>query len=332
MKARLLFAAAPLLAGLALACGPPPPTKTPESDPLAVASPGKEGTPRAAGADLGKAEAALSGGDYAGAKAAAEAVLAKEPKNVKALYYKGAACEGLGDKAGAEEAYKPASAAGLPEAAINLSALYLEAGKVDEAVAVLKRGVEKAPDDALLQANYGAALSAKGDHPGALAAYEKADQKGASLPVRLGHAEELIAAGRKPDAVTLLKDIASGDRTRDELGALAKSLARAGAFADAIATIDKAIGKKPGADLLTYRGLFKRSLKNLDGAKIDFQDACKEDAAFAPARLYLGEVLEELKKPDDARRAYQEAVKLGGDTGPGKKARERLEALKSAKK
>lgn len=318
---------------LSSACGAPPP-KTPESDPLATPAPSAEGTPapkNTSGADLGKAEAALSAGDFAGAKAAAEAVLAKDAKNVKATYYKGAAAEGLGDKAGAEAAYKSAAAAGLPEAAINLSALYLEAGKNDEAVAVLKGAAAKTPDDALVQANLGAALAAKGDHAGALAAYEKADQKGATLPVRLGHAEELIAAGKKPEAAALLKEIASGDRSREELGALAKSLARAGAFAEAVATIDKAIAKKSGADLLTYRGLFKRSLKNLDGAKSDFEAAAKEDAGFAPARVYLGEVFEELKKPADAKKAYEEAIKIAGDTGPGKKAKERLDAMKGKK-
>jgi tetratricopeptide (TPR) repeat protein len=330
MKARLLAAS---LLSFTFACGAPPP-KTPESDPLATPAPPSAGTPApkaTSEADLGKAETALSAGDFAGAKAAAEAVLAKDAKNVKALYYKGAAAEGLGDKTTAEQAYKAAASAGLPEAAVNLSAMYIEGGKVDEAVAVLKAAAQKAPDDVLVQANLGSALSAKGDQAGALAAYEKADQKGATLPVRLGHAEALIANGKKPEAATLLKDVASGERSRDELGALAKSMARAGAFADAVATIDKAIAKKTGADLLTYRGLFKRSLKNLDGAKTDLEAAAKEDPSFAPARLYLGEVLEDLKKPADAKKAYEEAIKVGGDTGPAKKAKERLDALKGKK-
>jgi tetratricopeptide (TPR) repeat protein len=331
-KARVLVSVASvlLLAASAVACGSTPPPNAPASDPLAEPAPATSGTAPAAvsDADFAKAEAAISAGDFAGGKAAAEVILAKDPKNIKALYYKGAAAEGLGDKATAEAAYKSSAAGGLQEAAVNLSALYLDAGKIDEAIATLQTALKKAPNDGLLQANLGAALAQKGDKAGALAAYEKADQKGAGLAITLGHAEALVALDRKPDAATLLKAAASGELSRDELGALAKALARAGAFADAVATIDKAIAKKSGADVLTYRGLFKRSLKDLAGAKTDFEAAGKDDPAFAPARLYLGEVLEELKKPADAKKAYEEAAKLGGDTPPGKKAKEHLEKLK----
>jgi tetratricopeptide (TPR) repeat protein len=331
-KARVLVSAASalLLVASAAACGSPPPPNAPASDPLAEPTPAATGSAPAAvsDAEFAKAETAITAGDFAGGKTAAEAILAKDPKNGKALYYKGAAAEGLGDKATAEAAYKSAAAAGVPEAAVNLSALYLDGGKIDEAIATLQAALKKTPSDTLLQANLGAALAQKGDKAGALAAYEKADQKGAGLAITLGHAEALSALDRKPEATTVLKAAAAGDLSRDELGALAKALARVGAFADAVATIDKAIAKKSGADVLTYRGLFKRSLKDLAGAKTDFEAAGKEDAAFAPARLYLGEVLEELKKPADAKKAYEEAAKLGGETPPGKKAKEHLEKLK----
>lgn len=330
-KARVAAAVSALfLVTSAIACGSPPPPNAPASDPLAEPSPAASGTPATpvSEAELAKAEKAVSSGDFAGGKAAADAILAKDPKNAKALYYKGAAAEGLGDKEGAEAAYKAAAQGGVQEAAVNLSAMYLDGGKTDDAIATLQAALKKSPNDTLLQANLGAALAQKGDKPGALAAYEKADQKGAGLAITLGHAEALVALDRKPDAAGVLKAAAAGDLSRDELGALAKALARAGAFADAIATIDKAIAKKSGADVLTYRGLFKRSLKDLAGAKTDFEAAAKEDAAFAPARLYLGEVLEELKKPADAKKAYEEAAKIGGDTPPGKKAKEHLEKMK----
>lgn len=327
MRNALLFAVLALAA-----CGAPP---KPAADPPLGDAPPANDAPAAskADSDVAAAEAALKDGDLPRAKKAVEAALAKDPKSARAHYYAGVAGEGLGDKEGAEKHYREALALapGLSDAAVNLSALLLDGGRAADAVAVLKPFAGKG--DPMVSANYAAVLAATGDHAGAIAAYESA-MKGAAgdLRVRLGYAEELLAAGRKDDAAKALRDgLATAEGNRDALAAMARSLAKAGAYDDAIKAIDRAIKLKASADLYTYRALFRRGAKDAPGARADLESALKEDPKFAPAHVYLGEVLEELKKPAEAKKEYERAIELAGDSGPGKKAKERLEALKGKK-
>ena len=305
----------------------PEPTQAKQAEP-----PPKE---EASGADVSEAEAALKAGDFQRAKAAAEATLAKDPKNAKALFYAGVASENLGDRDGAEKRYRAALAAqaDFPDAAINLTLLLLDEKKNDDALATIKPVAAKMPDDPMVQSAYANALGATGDHAGAAAAYEKVVKKGDAKPeVRLGYAEELAAAGKKDDATKALKDAlaAAGDQ-REVLAAYGRMLAKLGDYDDAIKALDRAIKLKASADLYTYRALFKRSTKDLAGAQADLEAATKEDAKFAPAWVYLGDVLEAEKKPADAKKAWQKAVDVGGDSPLVQKAKEKL-AGKGGKK
>jgi Flp pilus assembly protein TadD len=288
-----------------------------------------------ASGDLTDAETAIKAQDFAKAKAAAESALAKDPKNAKAMYYAGLAAEGLGDATAAEQKYRDAlkQAPDLADAAVNLSALLLDQKRGADAVTVLKPLAEKQGDDPLIQANYASALAQSGDHGGAAAIYAKLVAKPDAKPeVRLGYAAELSAAGKKDDAAKVLRDgLASAGDQRDVLAAYGRALAQAGAYDDAVKAMDRAIAQKSSADLYTYRALFKRGQKNLDGARADLEAAVKEDPKFAHAYEYLGEVLEELKKPADAKKAYQKAIDLAGDAGPGKKAKAKLDAMKGKK-
>lgn len=332
-------ALAPVLVALALvACGPPkqadtppPPDKTP-APPGSTAPAAKTEDPSA---DLKAAEDAITAKDFAKAKKAVEAALAKAPKNADAHYLGGLAAEGAGDKAGAEAHYRDALklAPGLLDAGLNLAALLLDAGKAQDAVGVLKPFVAKVKDKDDLAQTYAFALGQAGDHQGAADEYEKLAKKpGADPKLALGLIDELLALGKKEDAAKHAKAFAEkADGQRDLLSAYARRLGQAAAFADAIAVIDKAIKLKSGADLLTYRALFKRSQKDLKGAQADLDAATKEDPKFQPAWVYLGEVLEDAKKPADAKKAFQKAVELGADTGPGKRAQQKLDALGSRK-
>lgn len=325
-----------LAAALSVACGGPP---KPANDPPPAASDAEPAGPpdvpaSKADGDIAAAEAALKDGDAARAKKAAEAALAKDEKSSKAHYYAAVAGEALGDKEGAEKHYRRALELSptLSDAAVNLSALLLDAGRAADAAAVLKPLAGKG--DPLVAANYAAVLAASGDHPGALAAYETAVKGGGAkdLRVRLGYAHELVKAARKDDAAKTLREGTSGlPDDRDLLAAMARGLAEAGAYDDAIKTIDRAIKLKSSPDLLLYRALFRRGSKDPAGAKTDLEAAIAADAKLVPAYVYLGEVLEELKKPADAKKAYEKAIEIGGDSPPAKKARERLEALKGKK-
>jgi len=326
-----------LLASLLAACtgtpGPsnpsnPPPSSTGTAPPSGTGP--KPADPPAAPVDFPDIEAAIKAGDGAKAKKLAEEALAKNPKNAKAHYYAGVGAELSKDVEGAEKHYREALAL-VPtfnDAAVNLSTLLLDSKRAPDAVALLKPFAEKA-DDPLVLNNYATALETTGAHDQAAAVFAKLVQKAPTPENRLGYAGTLIAAGKKDEAAkTLREGVAAAGDNRDLYAAFGRALAQAGAFDDAIKALDKALQLKPSHDLFTYRALFKRSAKNPEGARSDLKAAIKENPKFAPAYRYLGEVFEELKKPADAKKAYEKAAELDPDGGHGKKAKERLEALK----
>ncbi len=327
-----------VLAGCESTPGPVAPTGGPP------ATSGEQGTPPPPGkpapdgdaADLSEVEAAISANDVPRARKTSAAVLARSPKSPKAHYYAGVAAEFGGEKDAAEKHYRDALALapGLVDAAINLSAILLDSKREVDAVALLKPLQAKSPDDPLLASNLAVALSATGDHAQAAALYGKVVQKGDTKPeTRLALAGELIASGKKEEAARALRDgLPQLGENRDLLAAFGRALAQAGAFEDAIKSLDQAIKIKTSADLLTYRALFKRSLKDLAGAKADLEAALKEDPKFAHAYVYLGEIHEQEKKPAEAKKAYEKAIEIAPDGAAGKRAKEKLAALKAAKK
>ncbi|HEU4407961.1 MAG TPA: tetratricopeptide repeat protein [Polyangiaceae bacterium] len=315
--AALLVAA---LAALGCGGGPPPEPRSPEG----ADGPG----PAPSGGALGDVEAALRAGDSARALEGARRVLATRPRHPNALFYAGVALEGLGDAAGAEAHYRQALEAdpSLREAAGNLSALLLGQGRGADARAVVEPLAARFPDDADLQTNRAEALSALGDHAGAARAYEALLRKGDDPRHRLGYAKALAAGGDKAAAARVLREgLRSAGDDRDRLAAFGRALGALGAYADAVAALDRAIALKSGADLLTYRALFRRSAGDPKAAKADLDAALALDPGFAPAHLYAGELLEAQGDPAGARRAYERAEAAGGPFG--ERAKKRLEAL-----
>jgi Flp pilus assembly protein TadD len=325
----LLLAALAFPFGCATTPGPDPSTAPPPAPtPSAATTPPPSEEPAVNVADI---EAAIKANDAERARKLAADAVARSPKNPKAHYYAGVGAEMAGDKDAAEQSYKKALslAPGFSDAAINLGALLLEGGKAADAVAVLKPLAAKAPDDALLQTNLAAAHAAAGDHGPAAEVYAGLMKKDPSPETRLGYARSLLALGKKDEAAAVLREgVAKAGDNRDLHAAFGADLAKAGAYDDAIKAMDRAIQIKPGADLYTYRALFKRSQKNNDGARADLEAALKENPKFAAAHFYLGEIFEAMKKPADARKAYEKAAELEPETPRGKKARERADALK----
>ncbi|MCS6899128.1 MAG: tetratricopeptide repeat protein [Myxococcales bacterium] len=302
---------------------PPPPTATVSS----TAPPPSE-EPSTGLADI---EAAIKANDGERARKLAAEAISQSPKNPKTHYYAGVGAELTGDKDAAEQHYRKALslAPSFSDAAVNLSALLLDKGKATDAVAILKPLATKAPDDALLQTNLATAYAAAGDQAAAAEVYAGLMKKEPSPETRLGYARALIALGKKEEAAAILREgVARAGDNRDLYAAFGADLAKAGAYDDAIKAMDRAIQIKPGADLYTYRALFKRSQKNNDGARVDLEAALKENPRFAAAHFYLGELFEAMQKPSDARKAYEKAAELEPESPRGKKARERVEALK----
>lgn len=314
---RLAALLAAALAAPACASNTPPPAPPSEGSPEPAPSGG-----------LGEIEAALRAGDSARALEGAKRVLASQPRNPNALFYAGVALEGLGDAAGAEAHYRKALEAdpNLREAAGNLSAFLLGQGRAADARAVVEPFAARFPDDADLQTNRAEALSALGEHAAAARIYESLLKKGDDPRHRLGYAKALAAGGDKASAARVLRDgVRSAGDDRDKLAAFGRALGGVGAYADAVGALDRAIALKSGADLLTYRALFRRSSGDPKGAKVDLDAAIALDPSFAPAHLYLGELLEAQGDAEGARRAYERAEAAGGPFG--ERAKKRREAL-----
>jgi Tfp pilus assembly protein PilF len=311
--------------------------KTPEpaaAPPSAATEPRAESRAAPSGsAEVDRAVAAIKANDFRSAKAALDKALEKDPKNATATYYLGVVLENTGDKPGAEKKYKDALALspGLAEAAINLGAIYVEAGKWDDVVAVTRAALGKRPDEPMLHANMALALQNKGDKLGAIAEYEKgATVVGDNAQLRVAYAQLLIEAGNKAKAAGELRGaMAAAGNDRDLLATIGDGLGRAGAFADCVAALDKAIAAGDHPQVRVNRGLCRHSLKDEPGAKSDFEAATKLDPKFAPAHYYLGVSL--LAAGNNAAAAKEfDAAAASGKPELAKKAREQAQAARKA--
>ena len=348
MKTALGIGSTVLWLGLC-ACGgsaPPPqepaPSTTPPPVPPSMGGGASADTPSAAagtdkgGPEVDRAIAAIKANDFRSAKAACEQALHKNPKNGMASYYMGVAMENLGDKGGAEQHYKNAmtNSPDLAEAAVNLGAFYLDGKRWDDAIEVTQKGLVKRPDDPALHANMAFALRGKGDKTGASAEYERAIKVvGDNAELRFAYGTLLLEMGNKPKAATELKGaLASAGSNRALLASIGRSLGSAGAFAECVSALDKAITAGDDVELRVRRGLCRHSLKDESGAKSDFEAALKIDPKFGPAHYYLGESLLATGNATQAVKEFEAAAAANPQSELGKKAKEQAEAARKAVK
>jgi len=288
------------------------------------------------GPEVDRAISAIKASDYRSAKAACEQALHKNPKNGMASYYMGVALENLGDKQGAEQAYKDAmtNAPDIAEAAVNLGALYLDGKRWDDAIAVTQKGLVKRSDDPALHANMAFALRGKGDKTGASAEYERAIKVvGDNAELRYAYGTLLLEMGNKPKAATELKAaLSAAGANRALIASIGRSLGSAGAFAECVAALDKAIGAGDDVELRVRRGLCRHSMKDEAGAKSDFEAALKLDPKFGPAHYYLGESLLASGSAAQAAKEFDAAASAAPQSELGKKAKEQADAARKAAK
>jgi tetratricopeptide (TPR) repeat protein len=286
------------------------------------------------GAEVDRAVAAIKAKDFRSARAALEQALQKNPKNGAASYYMGVVLENLGDKAGAEDRYKVAlqNAPDLADAAVNLGAIYLDANRWDDALEVTRKGLSRRSDDPALHANMAVALRGKGDKQGAAAHYEqavKASRDDAFL--RYSYGVLLLEMGNKPKAASELKAaLASAGENRPMLASIGRLLGPAGAFADCVSALDKAIAGGDDPELRVRRGICRQSLKDDAGARSDFEAAVKLDAKFAPAHFYLAESLLAGGNAAQALKEFETTTRSAPDSELGQKAKGRAEAARKA--
>jgi tetratricopeptide (TPR) repeat protein len=302
-----------------------------DSSSAATSPPSDKGGP-----EVDRAIAAIKANDFRSAKAALEQALQKNPKNGMASYYMGVALENLGDKGGAELEYKNAmtNAPDVAEAAVNLGAIYLDGKRWDDAIGVTQKGLAKRPDDPALHANMAFALRGKGDKTGASAEYERAIKVvGDNAELRFAYGTLLLEMDNKPKAASELKGaLAAAGSNRALLASIGRALGSAGAFAECISALDKAITAGDDVELRVRRGLCRHSLKDESGAKSDFEAATKLDPKFGPAHYYYGESLLASGNAAQAAKEFDAAATAAPQSELGKKAKAQAEAARKAAK
>ncbi|AUX22341.1 hypothetical protein SOCEGT47_028420 [Sorangium cellulosum] len=319
------------LAACAAACGgaQEPPREALSADPPLG---GDEAAQQGASAtELDRGIAYIKNERYEDAKRHLERALEHEPGSAEAAYYLGLAREKTGDRAGAEASYKRALEGDpkLEAAALNLAALYLdEPPRPDDAIAVLTRALEQAPDRPALHQNLGYAYGLKRDVASASKHYEASLKAEDSAATRFAYGAMLLEARELDRAAAELKKAlaATGDDVA-MLATIGRMLGPARAYADCVAAFDRAIKLKPEAEFHVRRGTCRHELGDEPGARADYQAAIQVDPRFAAAHYYLGLSYLADRKPQSALAALTEAGKLGGDSEIGKRARAKVKEL-----
>lgn len=325
---------------LAMACGGPdkpvtvPPVPSASVAPTPSVSSSADMTPattHTSSANTAKGIKALQANDAQGAKAYLDAALKANPRDAEALHYMGVAQEQLGDKAGAEKSYKDALKIkpDLSEATGNLAALYIDAQKWDDAIALLKPAVAKQNDRAELHTNLAIALAGKGDQPGATAEFEAALKISPNDPTLLftyGH--QLGVWTQVEPALAKLRLARGGSSDVGMLAAIGHEFLVLRATGDCVPTFDKAIQIKDDPSMRTERGLCKLGAKDAVGAQADFQAAVNAAPTAPLAHYWLGFTLLNAKKGAEAAKELETYLKLDPN---GAKAKQAQDALKKAK-
>jgi tetratricopeptide (TPR) repeat protein len=327
---RLLCVALACAAALSACASPAPPKDPPlTADPPLNSNNGAEDG--AIQTELERGMAYVKAEQFAEAKAHFEKAIAVKPTPL-AYTYLGIADEKTGDRPGAEAAYKKALSVdpGFVEAAQNLSALYLDdPPRPDDAIAILKTALAKAPDARLYQ-NLGYALGLKGDIDGAGKAYAASLAKGEDAQIRFAWGSMLLDNKQPEKAAEQLKKALDGAKDDGPfLVTLGRLLGAAKAYGECIRALDRAI-KLKGTDpeWFVRRGTCKHELEDETGAQADYEAAIKIDGKFAAAHYYLGRSYMTQKNNLKASVHLEQAMKLGGDGPIGKAAKEWLGKLR----
>jgi len=309
--------------------GTPPPSSAPPSAQADAPS----GPEPAASPELMAGIKAFDAGSFAEARKAFEAAAKKNPNNFEAYYNLGMACERLGDRPAAEAAYKSALGVkpDLETAAAELSALYVDEGRVDDALAVARAGLAKHASSPALHENLGVALATRGDQDGALHEFEEAIKLQSSEPMLHLTFAHWLNVWKLRGAAPHLD--AARDLAKDDYGMVASighEYRMAGEFDSCVKTFDRAIQLKDGGEVRTERALCKHGLNDDKGTLDDLQAAVSREPSYAPAHFYLGGRLAVAKRFKEAAAEYAKYLELAPNGSLAKAAGDRMKAAQDA--
>lgn len=332
------------LAVVLLACGgsaPPAQTGGAGAPPTSsLDNPGTSGPaaaePPPASPDTQAGIRAYDAGNYADARRSFEAAAKKNASDYEALFNLGQTCEKLNDAQGAEAAYKGALAAkpDLDNAAANLSALYLDAGRNDEALAIARTGLAKHPGSAPLHENMGIALAAKGDQDNASKEFTQALQinpKDAMAHLTFAHWLNTWKVRGAAPHLDAARDLVGDDLAM--LASIGLEYRMAGEFDSCVKTFDHAVSVKDGGEVRTGRALCRLGLKDEKGALADLQAAVSTEPTYAPGHYYLAGRLAMSNHYKEAAAEYGKYLQLAPSGSLAKPAANRMKmALDASKK
>jgi tetratricopeptide (TPR) repeat protein len=334
------FGAILAVVALSAACGgstPPPETAADTLPSPTAPAPGDtaslpSGPEPAPSAELLAGIKAFDAGNFAEARKSFEAASKKDQSNYEAFFDLGQACEKLGDKPAAEAAYKAALAVkpDLDTAAAQLCALYIDAGRMDDALAVGRAGLAKHPGSAALHENLGVALASRGDQDPALQELEAAIKLAPAEPMYHLAAAHWLNAWHVRGAGPHLDAIRDAVKDYALLASVGFEYRMAGDFDGCIKTFDRAIAMKDGGEVRTERALCRLGAKDEKGTLDDLQAAIKAEPTYAPAHYYLGGRLASAKRYQDAVAEYAKYLELAPSGSLAKNASDRLKLAKEA--
>jgi Tfp pilus assembly protein PilF len=287
--------------------------------------------------DVAKGMRALENNEAASAKAYFDHALRANPKDADALYFEGVVAEKTGDKDTAEKSYKAALKVKpeLEQAAVNLSAFYVDAQRYDDALAVAQAGLAKHADNGSLHLNAAVASAGKGDSPSATKEFDAAVRIAPNEPMFhltyghwLGSWKLVDPALLQLRAARPLAKKAGGDAAVGILASIGHEMHLLHAWSDCVPTYDEAIAIKDVAELRTERAACKIGAKDSAGAVVDLQAAIADDASYGPAHYYLAGELARAGQFKDAVIQLQTFIKLEPNSPLTKGAQEKLRVLK----
>jgi len=278
--------------------------------------------------EVSRAMKAIEGKQFAEAKNILEKAINANSADVLAHYYMGVACGGLADSSCAANSFRRAIELDqkFAEAYVNLSALQLDQKDFAGSLATVEAGLKHTnhPD---LYLNRAIALESLGKKDDAASAYGVAvEHMPDNFSLRLTYAQLLLANEKKVEALAQIQKVRESDDPK--LLAIAAIVARQlEAFADCVAILDRAISLKDLAALRVRRGMCREDLKDVTGARVDFERAISIDSKFGPAHYYYGVMLEKGKDNKKACSEFALAIEQGGNEGVGPQAKKASAAL-----
>ncbi|MDP8999585.1 MAG: tetratricopeptide repeat protein, partial [Myxococcota bacterium] len=278
---------------------------------------------------------AFDAGNYADARKSFDAATKKNASDYQAFYNLAMACEKLGDKPAAEAAYKSALTMkpDFDMASAALSALYLDEGRTDDALATGRAALAKHSGNAALHENVGIALAMRGEQDNAIHEFEEAIKDQPSEPMFHLTLAHWLNTWHVRGAAPQLE--ATRALVKDDYGMVASighEYRMAGEFEACVKTFERAIQMKDGGEVRTERALCRLGLKDEKGTLDDLQVAVAKEPTYAPGHYYLGGRFALAKRFREAAVEYANYLELAPNGSLSKQATERLKALQEVAK